>query len=1461
MLNGDSILIKMKKCVIVSLFIPFLMTCGWFGKDRGTMENVDLAAATWLVAEQVRTQVNKEGVPVKPGSPSTTVTPVNGLFNLPPGKPVAAAALMGTIDPTGTTIVNDFDGDGILNQNETLSNVWVADYPQIETVIAPPVTLKIQILKNSSNQSDQIVSEINSDDFEESKKEGSDKIHQSELNERTVQFQDSFSADIETGGSHETSTSMGAEASFGYGLMPMSSVGMNYSTSAKESWQAKYATSSTTTKWADRPFKNNLDKDAWNLKSDSSTNKARKYRSDKSAKVNETSTVEPNAGVVRAALYIKNLSVNMPVKISNILCSLMFETPAGELVPMSSFRLRNDDYSLFEVEVYGGSDFGPYVVELTNLNTVEVEKAIAAGYTPKIMIVDYAMTHVPDSNYKSNLLNFSGNNLKIIEENAKGRTALVKVYGPGIREMYRVTAFDTPNVTNPCNTTNTDVFSPGISLKKALERIACSGNNITFKDYVIDLSEAAPTLAESRIYIKGIQSFGGISTRIPCVDETSTGTDGVTRTACVQKPYNQWTNEEKNTSGVWAVFSRGKFYSPTEYWTDAGSVRKFDPWRGTIAAPVVKGADSIVWAGDNYDLVYVSFKDFIKAEQKFGTNPLETGYGYPFNTKWDSAILGAHPYYPDTNSLFLGEVGFGEKIDLTIKLDSTKYLSPNFGSATDTGLFQYFTNFSYNQQTTTDRYTISQAADFELSMGFGGDRTDWYHIVRDLNNSDPYKLKTCGTTLDFINQTYNLCVQLPTLHPVVDPRISLVKLYIRPSLNNAYRRTIWPLHYSQVRKLRAELAQPAVIGNDTIQLNSSIGQAAIGDSIFIQGDSTTYKVTQIFAPNSDGSYDVRLDRTIQANAKKTTAVYVPSNITAPDVRLSVDSGFVSEWNTFVQSNFLAGVFDQPQFKPFLTGGAVSCSINPFHPAACLGFNPDFNAINWMGVYNEGVALWNSWADGGKFQDFLAGGLFRLTAASGKSYRLESSKTDFTVSTSTGATALDGVQMVSYGDTSLVVWKRDTAILGRYVRISTGTPIGATQFTINTAPSSTSRVFLKSNGSKAAIVWDNGNDIYISLRDLNTLGPIGSETKVDTISRYPGTAKYFDVAVGTDRTIVIYDSASLSSSSIQTSPAGCGPIGWDPCWGTQYVYNWQVLTKTYRNDTGALANTVLLSNKTDVRVDTFEIRNTYPRISASGNRALLAMHEEYYMNTGELRCYGIMGTIDLMTGTWVNPSTVVDLQRVIFQYSEANNGKGIVTYLPDGDPSIRYAKVWDLANNVAIGNPFVIENSMSGYYVNVSDNNALVTYTKGGQVYLKVIDLQSGAPLHTNLIPLSNMAGGTKYPGRSIASGNKVLAVWDTTDGGKRTIRGRLVDLTNFIPLGSGEFFISTTNEGAQTFPVANVSANTSLVTWIAQDLTQPRIRGAKIDLANPGALQYGLNNFFVAPLIERDYTVRARIKY
>ncbi|MBM9502561.1 hypothetical protein JWG44_20100 [Leptospira sp. 201903071] len=1439
------------------------------------MENVDLAAATWLVAESVKTQVNSEGVPIRPGQPntSTPVTPVNGLFNLPPGKPVTATALMGTIDPTGTTIVNDFDGDGILNQNETLSNVWVADYPQIETVIAPPVTLKIQILKNSSQQSDEIVSEINSDDFEASKNQGSEKIHQAELNERTVQFQDSFSVDNEFGQSRETSSSYGAEGSYGYGLGQVASMGLNYSSSTKDSWQAKNSASATTTKWADRPFKNNLDKDAWNLKSDSSTNKARKYRSDKTLKVNETSTVEPNAGVVRAALYIKNLSVNMPVKISNILCSLMFETPAGELVPMSSFRLRNDDFSLFEVEIYGGTDFGPYVVELPNLNTNEVEKAIAAGYTPKIMIVDYAMTHVADSNYRSSLLNFSGNNLKIVEENAKGRTALVKVYGPGVRQAYRVTAFDTPNVTDPCTTTNTDIFSPGISLRKALERISCSGNTITFKDYVIDMTEAAPTLAESRVYLKGIQSFGGINTRIPCVDETSTGSDGIARTACVQKPYSQWTNEEKNTSGVWAVFSRGKFYSPTEYWTDAGSVRKFDPWRGTIAAPVVKGVDSIIWAGDNYDLVYVSFKDFLKAEQKFGTNPLETNYGYQFNTKWDIKTLGDHPYYPDTNSLFLGEVGFGEKIELKIQLDKTKFLAPNFGSPTDMGTYQYYTNFNYNLQTTSDRYNINQAADFEISMGFGGARTDWFHIIKDLSTSDPYKLKNCGTTLDFINQVYNLCVQLPTLSTTVDPAISLVKLYIRPSLNTAYRRTVWPLHYSQVRKMRGEAGLPITAGSTTIRVTNSYGPANVGDRIYIQGDTSSYRILQVLPPQTDGSYDIQLESPIAANAEKTTQVYIPGTLTSPDVKLVIDNGFSTDWNNFVASVFNSTAFDQVQYRPFLQSPSVSCSTNPFHPASCLGFTPDMNAINWMGIYNEGVALWNSWADGGDFKNFLYGGLVRLTTTAGKSYRLESANMDFTVSADVNAPSLGYVKTVSYGDVALSIWRQGQTLLGRYNSVSTGQAIG-NPFTINPSYSvtETGNYTIKQKNGKAVIAWAYSEHFAISIRDLTNFSTIVSESLIGT--RYlPYPKSYFDgyidIAVGNNRAIIIWAELQTSTALNPNFVCSMTVCAWDD------IRNYRVDGKVIRLDNGATVGSSFnigqhLTTETvwdypAHQHDQIAYFTITPSVAVNDNNQAIIGWKYQNRASGAHSVWSAVYDLNSAIAIGSNKQILNEPTRSGDSLDVGiTNGKGMVVWRRN-DGAV-FGRGVDTTNSNLIGadnvvlEPNGVESMRFSYF---ADTGFLTYRANTKEIRLKTINLQTSQLLYPDALNLGIADADFRTPGQSILSGNKILTTWEQTNGSRKTIWGRVSNLSTFTVDGQKEFQLSTTNEGVQLNPtsIINTGNNLGLVTWLSQDKTQQRIRAAKIDLANPGALQYGLNNFFVAPLIERDYTVRAKIKY
>ncbi|TGK77412.1 hypothetical protein EHQ27_03140, partial [Leptospira wolffii] len=234
-----------KRFLAIAILLPFVATClSDFGFGKG---DVDFSKATWLVAQKVPFVAVNEGVPGQP------VTPVHDIFSLPLGTKVSVQAVGGTIDPTGTTIVNDFDGDGILNSYESNTNVWVADYPDIDTVINPPVTMQIEVLKTDTGSTDQITSEIKYADTEETKNDGSEKIHQNEVNLRTVQFEDTYSS--------SNGLNLGSSSGQNYGI-PVGNAGLNYGTNSSSSWGFNNSTSKTVTKWADKPFKNNIDKDA-----------------------------------------------------------------------------------------------------------------------------------------------------------------------------------------------------------------------------------------------------------------------------------------------------------------------------------------------------------------------------------------------------------------------------------------------------------------------------------------------------------------------------------------------------------------------------------------------------------------------------------------------------------------------------------------------------------------------------------------------------------------------------------------------------------------------------------------------------------------------------------------------------------------------------------------------------------------------------------------------------------------------------------------------------------------------------------------------------------------------------------------------------------------------------------------------------------------------------------------------
>lgn len=1457
----------MRHARYASLLFLSLFATYCAGQKQDSSMDVDLATATLLVAQPAPTPASAvpqkgggsgggNNHPTGPAGPSDPEL-IPNLFSLAPGKFVAMAS-MGTIDPVGTSLSNDYDGDGINNADETTSNIWVADYPVVESTIATPVTMRIEILKDSTSSSSEIVSEITAEDMEDRKTEGTEKIHRKEINEKTVQYQDSYSTaagfehsaptlnpafqkifgggkssgspfnlgslslgkafGIFSGGSQEGGpllregvSGLGSEntamldPATGLAIGSAAAGALTGLVNAAESkhpetWSANNQNSATTTFWKDVPFKNNLDRESKSVKADKATTKSQNYRSEKVSKTDENSIIKPDAGVVRAALYIKNRSVNMPVKLTNILASFMFETPDGELIPMQSFRLRNEDFSLFEVEVYGGTEFGPYVVELRDLNTVEVENAILKGYTPKIFLVDYQMSHVADSNYRSMLLNFSGENLKIIEENAKGRTSLVRMFGPNLREMFRVTAFDTDNA-DPCDGAATMV-SPGVSLQKALERIGCGGVAVKFKDYVVDLSASGLDIKEDRVFITGIESIGGIKNDFPCTDQTLVGTDGVSRTACVMDPLSTWTEEQVEDSAFWAVFSDGKYFANSGYVLD-GASQKIS-FSTTENIPVLKGVSSTIWVGDVYDLTYVRAADFLRPE--FGTTPLVTEEPFNITTRWSKNALGEYPFDPEVG-VSLGQAGLGEEIQLRFSLVETHLLNPAFNL--EEGSTSVYNQFSYDPGLSTRRYNLEDAIDFELSLGLGGERTDWLNIVRDLGlESDDAALAPCGESIDYVKQVFTLCLRLPKVHPLVTGENKLVSLYLRPALNNLYRETIWPTPYSEVRQFQALILNPALTGSTTVKVIGAIGNISGGDEIHIENEPSPLLVSTVSV--SGDEYTLTLSSPVTVDHLASELVYVEGSLTEPQYGFLYDGTQFSDWNAAVDPSWASNTNTQ-QNVPLATVNDDSCST--FQAIKCLGYVAEFLVGNWVGNNTFSNPYWNDWADASHFNEFVSGAQRKWLLTKGEILELElwdagqfvatggrqtsvhasaaipQREETLTVynnltppSTSSGvyarvienethsfvgseiALSSDGSPVelgaVVNNDTALVVWRSGTAVKGRYIDLSTATPDGA-EFVI--ASGTVEKVGIVQSGDLALVTFLNAPNAMGQVIDLSTKTLQGSAVQFNDSGLAAGD---LSSTVNGNQAVVSY--------------------AWFPSLGNPWVIRARVFNlATGLMETSELA--IASSGGNDIDV------------SVHGNRAVIASRS-------------LANTLDVVV---LDPSTGSilsshNLGGVGFSpHVIVESGKAFV-FWGDGTASMK-GRFLDLSGVGVLKSEFVLY---------PSSTNALA-----GDI-----------SLHEGIL----------------------LLTWAAPSNSR--VFGRFMDWDTEMAIGSIRE-IGTSSALLQSPRIAS-SNGLALVSWIESTLPVSSNFGRIIPFpADPDAEpQYGLNNFFVAPLMERTYTIKAEIK-
>lgn len=623
------------------------------------------------------------------------------IFEKDPGSGTMDS-ILDSADLAGHAIHTDYDGDGIPNDEEIISNPFVADYPRIVTRISAPITMEIRI--STEQITENYTETLKESDFNDTIKNSMEDKHYTSAQEKTTPYvtKESLSESgkqanaygysdkngFNVGGSYgyESAAGGGFDLSFNYGQTNEHSENQ----SVEESFST--ATMAEKTVFEDVDYVDNLDRNGIEFTSESVQRISTNFR--KSEKVKEVEKIGPSDGYVRASLFLKNITIDIPARISNVICTLSFRTPAGQFLPVKTFKLRNDDYTEFEQEIYGGQELGPYTIGIENLNTREVMKAMANGYVPQVHVVNYDIHRVEDSSYNPGV-----DNLKIVEEQAKGRTATIKIIGCGMREIYKVAAFDL-GVSDVL--TGEKVITPGISLKKALflilrDRVGSgelwssdqNGEGQTVPDGNLKWKAGAPDPGE---YIFSDNKKGNSWRRFEtyvktfvdrfnneCKIETIKRIDGLSK-------YNPFSPEDNPSYNPNELLTREEV-SKMKFWVILHNGRYFE---GDLNDPI--------WAGERYEIICMDMLDFNEHFENFAYTPFQSHERVYFDTRWNSLTEENEEF---ARAVHLGKVLPKEVISLEVDLLQSRSLfdpgeyKKGFGAGEEIDNTSYFYNFAY----------------------------------------------------------------------------------------------------------------------------------------------------------------------------------------------------------------------------------------------------------------------------------------------------------------------------------------------------------------------------------------------------------------------------------------------------------------------------------------------------------------------------------------------------------------------------------------------------------------------------------------------------------------------------------------------------------------------------------------------------------------------------------------------
>jgi hypothetical protein len=140
------------------------------------------------------------------------------------------------------------------------------------------------------------------------------------------------------------------------------------------------------------------------------------------------------------------------------------------------------------------------------------------------------------------------------------------------------------------------------------------------------------------------------------------------------------------------------------------------------------------------------------------------------------------------------------------------------------------------------------------------------------------------------------------------------------------------------------------------------------------------------------------------------------------------------------------------------------------------------------------------------------------------------------------------------------------------------------------------------------------------------------------------------------------------------------------------------------------------------------------------------------------------------------------------------------------------------------------------------------------------------PLGSSDRLLSTTTNNDQFLPTVAMSANRVLVGWHSMDNGSNyDIRARVLDAESMTAMQGQDFLLSTASANNQTMPNLTIWGSKAFSAWQSEQAAfANRVRSATVTLPgifleNSGPIQYGANNFFTAPLIERNYEATAQI--